>query len=179
MEIKNTFVGGRMSKDVNERLVTPDLYNNAENIRILNSVSGDAGVVSNVLGNTTLTNFNLTNGKTIGAFADNSNSKLYFFVTSDTKDMVVEYNDNVKSTVVVLESSDGTLDFDKSFPITGVVKIVNGDSDRDMLAWTDDRTEPKIINIEQAKAYGLNGFTEERHHAYQSSPSLSSNSRDD
>lgn len=161
MEIKNTFVGGRMSQDVNERLVSPDLYSYGENIRILNSVSGDAGVVSNVLGNTKLTNFNLTNGKTIGAFADNSNSKLYFFVTSDTKDMVVEYNDKIKSAVVVLESSNGVLDFDKSFPITGVVKIINGDPDRDMLVWTDDRTEPKIINIEQAKAYGLNGFTEE------------------
>lgn len=163
MKLSNTFVQGKMNKDIDERLLPKGQYPHAENVRVANTDSSDMGAVENVMGNESLTQFNLTNAKTLGAFSDDSNQKLYWFTTSDEKDLVVEYDVSNAQTNILLESTnpDGLLNFDENHLITGVVKIINGDSNRDLLIWTDDINPPRMINIERAKTYGVDGFIED------------------
>jgi len=163
MKLKNTFVQGRMNKDIDERLLPKGQYPHAENIRVANTDSSDMGAVENVLGNEKLTSFDLINGKTIGAFSDGSNQKLYWFTTSDNKDMVIEYDVPNSNVNILLESSkpNSVLNFNKDYLITGIVKIINGDSDRDLLIWTDDINPPRSINIKRAKSYGIDNFVED------------------
>ncbi len=163
MKLKNTFTQGKMNKDIDERLLPKGQYPHAENVRVANSDASDIGSVENVKGNEKLTNFVLTNALTIGSFSDDSNQKIYWFTTSDEKDMVVEYDVHNKITTVLLESTkpNSLLNFNKNYLITGVVKIFNGDFNRDLIVWTDDLNPPRIINVERSKSYGVDGFTED------------------
>lgn len=163
MKLQNTFVQGKMNKDIDERLLPKGQYPHAENIRVANTDGSDMGAIENVEGNTPLTAFALTNAKTIGTFEDSSNQKIYFFTTSDEKDLVVEYDYENVQTNILLESTNpnGLLNFSRDNLITGVSKIINGDFTKDLLVWTDDRNAPRIINIERAKTYAVDGFIED------------------
>jgi hypothetical protein len=162
MKLQNTFVQSKMNKDIDERLLPKGQYPHAENIRIANSDGSDVGALENVKGNEKLTNLGLVNATTIGGISDDSNEKLYWFITSDNKDLVVEYDVSNLQMSILLESSkpNGILNFNKNFLITGASKIINGDSKRDLLVWTDDRNPIRVINIERAKTYGVDGFIE-------------------
>lgn len=163
MKLQNTFVQGKMNKDMDERLLPKGQYPHAENIRVANSDGADMGAIENIRGNKQLTSLNLTNAKAIGALADDSNQKIYWFVTSDDKDLVIEYDVKNISTNILLQSSrpDGVLNFDEKYLITGVNKIINEDSDKDLLFWTDDLNPPRVINIERFKGSALDSFTED------------------
>lgn len=152
-----------MNKDLDERLLPSGEMSHAENIRVSSSDSSDAGALENVKGNFPLTNFSLTNAVTIGGYADSSNQKLYWMVTSDTKDMVIEYDVRNSVVDIVLQSTakTGVLNFDKNFLITGVVKTSNDDPTKDLLGWVDDRNNPRLINIDRCKKFSLDGFIEE------------------
>lgn len=163
MEIKKTFLQAKMNYQADERLTPDGQFPSAENVRIATTDSSHAGSVQNMEGNTKLTNFNLTNATTIGAYADDSKYNLYWFVTSDEYDMVIEFNTQTMLPIVLLQSTHtgGVLNFDSNYLITGVAKVTSDKYGKDLLAWTDDRNNPRCINIERAKTYGLNGFEED------------------
>ncbi len=162
MRLKNTFIQGKINKDVDERLINKGEYVDALNIRVSNSDASDRGAIENVEGNEQLTTLGLTNGKVIGSHADTTNQKIYFFVTSDTKDLVIEYDFVTANNTILLESSkpSGILNFNINNLITGVDKIINEDSNKDLLVWTDNLNPPRIINVERAKTYTVDGFSE-------------------
>ena len=153
MKLKNTFVQGKMNKDLDERLLPKGQYPHAENIRLSNSEASDVGAIENVLGNKSLTTLGLTNAVCIGSFSDDSNQKIYWFITADEKDVVMEYDftqspENGLSTVL---ESPTVLNFSTEHLITGVVKIINGEQDKDLLVWTDDLNQPRCVNIKRFK----------------------------
>ncbi|WP_062057382.1 Ig-like domain-containing protein [Aquimarina longa] len=160
---KRTLTQGKMTKDVDERLLPNGQYYDAENIRISRKEGNDMGVGKSVKGNVRLTNLKLEDARTIGVFADSSSNKLYYFVTSHTKDLVLEYDYFNSNLNIVLESTrpDGVLNFDKEHLIIGVNKIFTGNFKYDLLAWTDNYNPPRIINIERAKNYGVDNFSEQ------------------
>ena len=160
---RNTFLKGKMQKDLDIRLVPNGEMRDAMNIRVASSEGGDVGAVENVKGNELLSSLALTNAVTIGKLADPANEKLYYMVTSDNKDMVVEYDVKLAKTTIVLESSrpNGVLNFDRKFLITGIDKTWNDDPSKDLLIWTDDLNPIRKINIERAKTYGADNFEEE------------------
>lgn len=162
MKIKNTFVGAKMNTEVDERLLPKGEYPKAYNIKSSSTDGSDLGAIENVLGNKRLSFIDLDGAKCIGALADGSNRKIYWFVTSTEKDAILEYDEDTEEVSFVLQSSvPGVLNFNKDYLITGVNKIINGKEDKDLLAWTDNYNPPRIINIEEAKQYALDGFTEE------------------
>ena len=79
-EIKNTFVQGKMNKDLDERIIPNGQYRHAENIQISTSDGADIGTVQNIMGNTAYTNAVGGGGgfKCVGSIADEKNNKLYF-----------------------------------------------------------------------------------------------------
>ena len=92
-EIKHTLTAGRMSKDVDERLVAKDEYRDANNIEITTSEGSNAGVVQTLLGNTRrsdMANFNNVtgvydlpdndSGTCVGSIANPAENSIYYFV---------------------------------------------------------------------------------------------------
>ena len=83
-EIKHNFTGGKMQKDLDERLVPNGEYRHAMNIEVSSSDDSNVGSVQNVPGNELGCNNNLTpiNGGTVGSISDEKNDTLYWFVAS-------------------------------------------------------------------------------------------------
>ena len=53
-EIKNNFIKAKMNKDLDDRLVPPGEYRNAQNISISRSEGSDVGALENILGNSVI-----------------------------------------------------------------------------------------------------------------------------
>ena len=156
-KLQHTFLQGKMNKDLDERLVPNGQYRDASNVQVSTSEGSDVGSVENILGNTiqnlrtapnTLwpSSFGLTNPTCIGVVKDSQNEKIYWFLTSDSADAIVEYNQTTKIVLPILVDVNGVLNFNSSNLITGV-NILEG-----MLFWTDDLSEPKKIEIARFKA---------------------------
>ena len=64
-DITNTFVGGRMEKDLDERLLPEGLYRDALNIDIDISEGSNVGSARNKLGNTKIADLATISGQTI------------------------------------------------------------------------------------------------------------------
>lgn len=162
--LRNTFLAGKMNKDADYRLLQPGSYRHAENIRISNSEGGDVGAIEKVLSNTQISALDLgENAVTLRSIADSFDDKIYWAVKSDSGCYVLEYDRLTNTTVKVLEDERvgdaNVLGFDTNNVLV-MAFIVDSDNDNRFLALTDNNRQPKLINIERAKTYGLNGFTE-------------------
>lgn len=175
MKIKNTFLKGRMNKDSDERLLPNGEYRHAENVRVANSESSDVGSIENSLSNKQLTEFNLgSNSSTLGVFSDEFSQNIYWFVKSDSGCYLLEWNDQYETFTKVLEDTrvggDNVLNFNADNLITGVNVIIDSDRNNRLLFWTDDFNPPRSINIERAKSYGSNNFSDSDISVIKSSP---------
>ena len=153
-EIKNNFLQGKMNKDLDERLVPNGQYRDAWNVEVSTSEGSDVGTVQNILGNKRVDVTDTFSGvpsgfKCVGSIADEKNNKLYWLVTTYEKDAIIEYdaeNDIVSPVIVDLNAGNykAVLKFSGNI-ITGINIIDN------LLFWTDNRSDPKKINIDECK----------------------------
>ena len=74
-EIKNTFLGGKMNKDLDDRLLPEGEYRDAQNIEVLKPDGSNMGVIQNAAGNTIAhTTLNLSSDvDVIGTYFDEKN----------------------------------------------------------------------------------------------------------
>ena len=169
-KLQHTFVQGKMNKDLDERLIPNGQYRDAQNIQVSTSEGSDVGAVENILGNTIQnikvknvaptpdtvwqTNFGLQNPVCIGVVKDSQNEKIYWFLNSadSSTDAIVEYDQVTGVVAPILVDVNGVLNFNKLNLITGV-NILGG-----QLYFTDNNSEPKVINIARFKA-GTTDFT--------------------
>jgi len=90
-EIKHTFTGGKMNKDLDERLVPKDQYRDAMNVQVSSSDDSDVGTVQNILGNSEIT---LPISKydsrgeelsyhCVGSISDEKNDTSYWFLSGE------------------------------------------------------------------------------------------------
>ena len=107
-ELKHTFTSGRMNKDLDDRLVPNGEYTDALNVQISSSEGSDVGAVENLLGNEKLSDLNLNNAVTIGAISYSLKNKIYWLVTSDNIDTILEYDDKTKEITTVVKDAKGT-----------------------------------------------------------------------
>jgi hypothetical protein len=166
-ENKNLFYKSKMNKDTDSRLIAEGDYVDATNFE-----SGDSGVLENCLSNKKLTNLSLGNNvNTIGMYFDEFDDKIYWFCKSDSGDYIIEHSQRSLLTSIVLEdTSANVLNFGTDNLITGVNLIVDTNNNRRLLCWTDNRNAPRAINIERAKTYGANNFTEDDISLYKKPP---------
>ena len=100
-EIKHNFMGGKMNKDLDERLVPNGEYRDAMNIQVSTSDASDVGTIQNVLGNiegcsypytannyptpmfntTYMTNPIPSGSTTVGSISDEKNDTFYWLVS--------------------------------------------------------------------------------------------------
>tara|TARA_Y100000385_G_scaffold277709_1_gene325045 strand:- start:2498 stop:6472 length:3975 start_codon:yes stop_codon:yes gene_type:complete len=158
-EIRNNFVQSKMNKDLDDRLLQPGEYREASNVNISRSEGEDVGALENVLGNDLLSNFNLSNTRLeiIGYISDETNNRAFFMAT-DYTDSSEDGLNNVATTftshyVLMFDFRSNTpkilvqgsfLNFSKRSNIYGI-NIVE-----DLLFWTDNRNQPRKINIDKA-----------------------------
>jgi len=87
-EIKNTFMGSKMNKDSDSRIVPPNEYRNATNISVSRSEGSDVGALENIKGNNLTVSFNLPvdtynyGYEVIGHCKDEAKDILYVFITN-------------------------------------------------------------------------------------------------
>ena len=165
-ELKRNFTKGRMVRDLDDRLLPPGEYRDASNIQVTNSAGandGDIGAIETVLGNNKQNfhsangatiwadNFGLTSPTCIGAVKDNQNNKIYWFITSTTADCIMEYDEATSIIAPVIVDFDNVLNFNTSNLITGVNIL------EDMLFFTDNLNEPRVLNIDTFKTASATG----------------------
>ena len=164
MELKKTFIAGKMNKDLDERLVPDGEFIDALNITIDTAGGSNIGSVSNSLGNTLVSDIQTivenegityvgSNPKTIGAVTFEANNIIYWLVVSDTFEAIFEYSEIFSFTSIVLMRTDGLLGFNKNYPITGINYIPETTGEGPFLYWTDGINPPRRINISRAKSY--------------------------
>jgi len=150
-EIKRQFGQGAMNKDLDERLVPNGSYRDALNIQVSSSEASDVGTVQNILGNrkpygSALANLG-TNAECIGVYAHPKTEMIYWFIASDTKSLILEYDQTLNVVKPILVDTQSILNFSTRFKITGI-NIID-----DLMFWSDNKTEPKKINIVTWRGY--------------------------
>ena len=149
-EIKNTFLKGKMNKDLDERLVSKGEYRDAMNVEVSTSEGSDVGTVQNILGNYRVDNeISTSDFKCVGSIADEKNNRIFWFVTSNETDAILEWDENLQRSDLIFvdvnkRNSYAALRFPNTI-ITGINVIDN------FLFWTDGITEPKKIDIEACR----------------------------
>ena len=106
-EIKHNFTGGKMNKDVDERIVPNGQYRDAMNVQVSTSEGSDVGVIQNILGNELGCSYSINNvnpilpgSATIASISDEKHDTLYWFVSGPkfTKfDVKEKINDAINS----------------------------------------------------------------------------------
>ena len=149
-EIKNTFLQGKMNKDLDERLIPNGQYREAMNVEVSTSEGASAGVVKNILGNKKVFGDFVSNEfECVGSIADEKTNKLYWFVSSYAKDAILEHdivNDKVHYIFVDKNAANSKAVLKFSGNIITGINIINN-----LLFWTDNNSEPKKINIDECK----------------------------
>ena len=88
-EDKKAFLQGKMNQDIDDRILPNGEYRSAQNIQVTTSEESDIGSIQNLLGNTKIQTpvevNNIISGfknlDTIGAFFDEKNNRIFYFVT--------------------------------------------------------------------------------------------------
>ena len=141
-EIKHNFTGGKMNKDLDERLVPNGEYRDAMNIQVRTTSGdsdgvGDTGVVQNIQGNKKIGEVNLetpylnisdyTNKTTlIASVGDEKNNRAYFFAASPRLEDILDSYSYINSkkqlidTIIEVDTGTGT---QPSLPSPVVVDI--------------------------------------------------------
>ena len=155
-KISNSFIKGRMNKDLDDRLIPQGEYRNAVNTQVSKSEGQNVGALENSIGNTLVSNadFKTITGvadiKSIGLFADEINNRVFVFLTNNTS---TTYDPLAENFIVVYDAGTDTgliivkgrwLNFNIANPITGVNLLEN------LLFFTDNRNQPRVINVETA-----------------------------
>lgn len=162
-EVKNAFIKSKMNKDLDARLLPSGEYRDAMNISISTSEGSDVGAVENIKGNEKLLDLNtlesVTGLNVIGYYSDEVNNYIYIFstdqdvsvnteVASNANCFLHEYHCSTGTTVKKLEGA--FLNFSKQSFITGVNLLEN------LLFFTDNRNQPRVINVEKSYTYYTN-----------------------
>jgi hypothetical protein len=174
-ESKNLFIKSKMNKDLDDRLLPSGEYRDGQNIGVSKSEGSDVGALENVLGNSIIEKTRqLTNrdgdviydAQVIGYFRDTNSDRIYLFLTNfidNSSDGLTNmqlgfpssgtnivpifsaitcYTETTGDYRTLVEGS--FLNFSKNSLITGVNVLEN------LLFWTDDRNQPRKINVSKA-----------------------------
>jgi hypothetical protein len=167
-EAKNNFLSSKMNKDLEQRLVPNNEYRDANNVMISRSEGDDVGSLEVVLGNRNITNFGYDPScdvEVIGYYMDESANRVYVFLTDywdSSPDQLSNFaNTSANCSIAVYDFTAETytrlvegywLNFSKTQPVLGVNVI-----EQKFLFWTDNRNQPRKININSALANPATG----------------------
>ena len=165
-KVQNTFIKSKMNRDLDARIIPNGEYRFAENIQISKSEGDDVGSIENVLGNIQILDIdNFSNAgalKCIGHFANELDSTVYLFLTNNqntnanfgndfdptAEHVILSYNTLTLVSKVLVRGS--FLNFSQQNLITGVNILES------LLFWTDNRNQPRVIDVRLANPNAIN-----------------------
>jgi hypothetical protein len=162
---QNTFLGSKMNKDIDARLLQNGDYRNALNVQISRSEGDGVGSLENILGNSLAVDFEtltgISNLTCIGFFSDDINNIIYLFLTDytdlspdnyiyskDANNFIYAYNTVSLNATKLVEGN--WLNFSKTNFIYAANVL------EDFLFWTDNRNQPRKINT--VSAFGSSSY---------------------
>jgi hypothetical protein len=162
-KVLNTFLKSKMNKDLDARIIPGGEYRNAVNVQISRSEGESVGSVENVLGNDKVFDFETATGISglycIGYATNDQLNTVYVFLHKKGPETIpLRYNPNDKNFIFACNVQTNTLtllvegaflNFSKSNPIYGVNVLEN------LLFWTDNRNQPRKINLNLANPENL------------------------
>lgn len=171
MKLQNIFSKGTINKDADSRFVDSTELIDAENF-FVNTVDGQSGGVGkNALGNALKTAYSIAGGKTMGVGTSSSRNKVYNLVKGTNFDYVIEYDPDTHASVIVAQSTTGgVLNFKTGERILNVDIIPNDDGEAELIAFSGDSNPPRMFDIEIAKTWGVDGFSEDEISVMKPSP---------
>ncbi len=176
-KFQHTFTKSKMNKDLDSRLLGRDEYRDGNNIAVSRSEADDVGALENILGNEIVSSLDIPAitaslnlggdqrmykefpAQIIGGFLNEDTNKAYFFITNyqdnssskvsnfcpiGTRNSIVLYDTVSANTLEIV--SGRFLNFSLNSPILDITMIEN------ILYWTDNRNQPRCINVETAEA---------------------------
>ena len=157
-EAKNSFIKSKMNKDLDERLVPNNEYRDALNIAVSRSEGSDVGALESILGNEKriplVPTSSEINQEIIGVYTDQTRALAYYFTTDfdgvgkapiTAICSISVFNTASNSSQVLV--SGYWLNFSKNSVVTGISLI------EDLLFFTDNRNQPRKINITKDFGY--------------------------
>jgi len=162
---QNTFLGSKMNKDIDARLLQNGDYRDALNVQISRSEGDGVGSLENILGNSLAVDFETLTGVSnltcIGFFSDDINNIIYLFLTDytdlspdnyiyskDANNFIYAYNTVSLNATKLVEGN--WLNFSKTNFIYAANVL------EDFLFWTDNRNQPRKINT--VSAFGSSSY---------------------
>ena len=145
----NTFIKSKLNKDLDARLIPNGEYRDAVNVQVSRSESASVGSLENVLGNKLVKNF-ADGGRIIGHKEDETNGFIYLFSSANR---IYRYDIDNDTSLTLVQGS--FLNFSQENPIFGINIL------EDFLYWTDNRNQPRKINITTAVAQGSSYYDTE------------------
>ena len=170
-EVKNSFLRGKMNKDLDDRLIPNGEYRDAQNLQVSRSEGPSVGALENILGNVlvSITGNTDSQSSVIGYYVNSIDNSIIIFLTDFIDSSATGLNSFAPSTALChiykYSVSDNTyarlvtgsfLNFSKKYPIIGVNVLES------LLFWTDNRNQPRKINIETAVSNPVYYTTEEQ-----------------
>ena len=117
-EIKHNFTGGKMNKDLDERLIPNGQYRDAMNIQVSTSEGSDVGAIQNILGNTLGCTYDNPDhnpippgSTTVGSISDEKNDSLYWLVAGPNviaDAFPISFGDSVSFKDVIMHTNPNT-----------------------------------------------------------------------
>jgi uncharacterized protein YccT (UPF0319 family) len=160
-EVKNSFLQSKMNKDLDDRLIPNGEYRDALNISVGKSEDKDVGALETTLGNQFMVLNNPINNNLvcIGQIADNQNNRIFQFWTdywdSSNGELTPATSGDMRITMYTANSTVGVLTTLVSgvflnFARNNPYRIIGLNILEDLLFWTDNRNQPRKINITKA-----------------------------
>jgi hypothetical protein len=158
-EAKNAFIKSKMNKDLDARLLPSGEYRHAINAQVSRSEGPDEGALENILGNISVVNFapsGVSDLSSIGFLTDEARGLIFVFLTDNSSEAYTNgpgpgtgsnhyiYQYDINNATATLLVTGPFLNFSKLYPITGVNIL------EELLFFTDNRNQPRKINIESA-----------------------------
>jgi len=157
-KVKNSFLKSKMNKDLDNRLIPNGEYRNGVNITVNNSDGEDVGTAQTVRGNLEVIDFNTITGQTglqvVGVFDDEFSNTVFAFLAnnigSDYEELsysaIVSWNVNEATTSAKIIIEGNWLNFSTLSPV--VANLLE-----DLLFFTDNRNQPRKVNINYQAGY--------------------------
>jgi hypothetical protein len=153
-EAKNHFIGGKMNKDIEDRLLKNSEYRDALNITVGQAGENNVGSVENIKSNvlTYAQSLGYLNAQPIGYVVDERHDCIYWFVTTFAYETGVKEYPTINDYCAVLKYDQKNsifstvlerrfLRFCKKHLITGVNIVDN------YLFWTDNFNQPRRLDL--------------------------------
>ena len=161
--VQNSFIRSKLNKDLDARLIPNGEYRDAKNVQVSRSDGSNVGSLENILGNKNLLDFGtLTSARVvcIGKVISEPTNEVYLFLTSytDPNPSQLTYNPSGESYIIVYNSllnETNILVQGNFLNFSTTHEIYHANLLEGLLFWTDNRNQPRKINVNLANPSNL------------------------